>query len=255
MSLEIDLLTVDGEQAPRVIRAAVTGQLQESDYRLLTPRINELLERHSSVRMVVQLSDFEGWSAGGVWEDVKLGVHAFASIERLAIIGDKRWEEWMTTLAKPFTLADVRFFEPFDAEKALAWITEPAQPHLRVSVEENQRVVRVRPSGSLSKSDFLALAEEVDPLIEKWGALNGLVIESHDFPGWESVGAFIHHLRFVSDHHRKIRRIALVTESSLGTIAEHITSHFVAAQIKQFDPSDLDVALRWAGKNGATESA
>jgi len=248
MALEIDLLTVDGEQDPRVIRAAVSGQLLEADYRLLSPRIDELLDKHSSVRLLVQLSDFEGWSAGGAWEDAKLGIHAFSSIERLAIIGEKRWEEWMTLLARPFTLADVRFFEPFDAEKALSWITEPSQAHIRISVEEDRRVVRVRPSGSLTKADFLALADEVDPLIEKWGAVNGLVIESRDLPGWESLGALIHHLRFVSDHHRKIRRVALVTESSLGSVAEHVAGHFVAAKIKQFDPADLDIALSWAGK-------
>lgn len=249
MAVEIDLLRVEGEDDPRVVRAVVTGELQEADYRRLTPRIDELLQQHSSVRLLVQLSDFKGWSVGAAWEDAKLGFQAFSSIERLAVIGDTRREEWMTLLARPFTLADVRFFELAETDKGLAWITEPLAPHINVSVEENQRVVRVRPRGSLTKSDFLQLAEEIDPLIEEWGDLNGLVIESGDFPGWQSLGAMIQHLRFVSNHHRKIRRIALVTESPLGQLTEHITGHFVAARIKQFDPADLDIALEWAAKD------
>lgn len=250
MPIEIDLLNVEGEDHPRVIRAVVTGQLHESDYHYLVPQIEEILERRASVRMLVQLSDFKGWSPGAAWEDTKLGFHHYADFERLAVVGDKHWESWMTRLSQPFTLADVRFFEPVDMEKALVWVTEPLQPHIRISVEENHRVVRVRPSGRLSKEDFIRLADEIDPLIEQWGALNGLVIESRDFPGWESVGALIRHLRFVSEHHRRIRRIAVVTDSRLGAIAGHLASHVVAAKIKQFESDDLDVALSWAAKPG-----
>lgn len=254
MPIEIDLLNVAGESDPRVIRATVTGQLHESDYHHLTPQIEQLLKRHAAVRMLVHLSDFKGWSPGAAWEDAKLGFHHLADFERLAVVGDRRWEEWMTRLARPFTLADVRYFEPPEMEKALAWISEPSHPHLGISIEEDQRLVRVRPTGRLSKDDFLRLAGEIDPLIEKWGALNGLVIESRDFPGWESVGALIRHISFVSDHHRKIRRIAVVTDSRLGAIAENIAGRFVAARIKQFELEDLDVALAWAAKNGEASS-
>lgn len=254
MSIDIDLLNVNAESDSRIIHASVTGQLQEQDYQLLTVQVEQLLQRHASLRMLAQLTAFEGWSPGAAWEDAKLGYRHFSDFERLAVVGDKRWEEWMVRLSKPFTLADTRFFEPTELDKALAWIAEPAHAEIRISVEEERRVVRVRPRGRLSKTDFLQLAREIDPLIERWGALSGLVIESRDFPGWESIGALIRHLHFVSDHHENIRRIALVTDSPLGTIAEHVAGHFVAARIKQFDPEDIDIALDWAAKiDGVTE--
>lgn len=255
MSIEIDLLNVDSEGDPRVIRATVSGQLQESDYRALTSRIEELLKHHTSLRMLVQLSEFKGWTPGGAWEDAKLGFRRFSDFDRLAVVGDKGWEEWMTRLCRPFTLADVRFFEPFDMEKALSWISEPSRPRIKISIEEDAHVVRVHPSGRLSKDDFLRLSEEIDPLIRNWGALNGLVIETRDFPGWQSVGAFVRHINFVSGHHRKIKRIALVTDSPLGSVAEHIAGHFVAAKIKQFESGDLDVALSWASKSAGESSS
>ncbi|MGA8260129.1 MAG: STAS/SEC14 domain-containing protein [Arenicellales bacterium] len=248
MSIDLDLLTVDSESDPRVIRATVSGRLEESDYHALASRVEELLKRHASLRLLVQLSEFKGWSAGGAWEDAKLGLQHYSDFERLAVVGGRGWEEWLTHLVKPFTLADVRFFEPPDMEKALAWIAEPSHPRIKISVEEDSRVVRVHPSGRLSKDDFLRLAEEIDPLIEEWGSLNGLVIETRDFPGWESVGAFVRHMTFVSGHHKKIARIALVTDSPLGSVAEHVAGHFVSAKIKQFEPADLDVALSWASK-------
>jgi hypothetical protein len=251
MPIELDLLSVSGESQPRVIRAVVSGQLHESDYEQLTAHVEQLLENHPSLRMLVQLTAFEGWSPGAAWEDAKLGFRHFSDFERLVVVGDKRWEEWITRLVQPFTLADVRFFEPVDMEKALTWICEPGHPHIEVTVQEDHHVVHVRPSGRLSKDDFLSLAAQIDPLIEKWGALNGLVIESPDFPGWENVGAFVRHMSFVSDHHKKIKRIAVVTASPLGSVAEYIAGRFVAARMKQFDPDDLDVALSWASKGNS----
>ncbi len=44
------------------------------------------------------------------------------------------------------------------------------------------------------------------------------------FPGWESFGALVSHLRFVKIHHRKIARIAAVTDSELLKIMPHIAS-------------------------------
>jgi len=251
VSIEIDLLNVDGETEPRVVRGVITGKLGESDYQVLETRVEQILERHASVRMIAQLSEFEGWTAGAAWEDARLSLRHYSDFERLAIVGDARWQEWMTAIARPFSLAEVRFFEPVDMEQALTWITEPAPGNLQASVDEARRVVHVRPGGRLSKQDFLSLAERVNPLVAEWGRINGLVIESRDFPGWESIGALIHHLRFVSDHHRHIGRIALVTDSVLGSIAEHITSHFINARIKQFAPADLDIALDWAAKPDA----
>ena len=53
------------------------------------------------------------------------------------------------------------------------------------------------------------------------------------------------HLRFVKDHHKHIRKIAVVSDSALGTIAEHMVTHFVSAEVKQFPARALDLARQW----------
>ena len=52
----------------------------------------------------------------------------------------------------------------------------------------------------------------------------GLVIEITSFPGWESIGAMASHFRFVRDHHKHIKKIAVVTDSPMGNVAEHLAS-------------------------------
>ena len=45
-------------------------------------------------------------------------------IERLALVGEKRWEAGMAVFCKPFTTAEVRYFDESKAEEAAEWIHE-----------------------------------------------------------------------------------------------------------------------------------
>jgi hypothetical protein len=91
----------------------------------------------------------------------------------------------------------------------------------------------------------MKLAEKVDPYIEASGGLRGLIIEAGAFPGWECFSALVAHVRFVRDHHRRIGKIALVTDSAIGNVAEHLASHFVSALIKHFSSAELEAARQW----------
>jgi hypothetical protein len=54
------------------------------------------------------------------------------------------------------------------------------------------------------------------------------------------------HFRFVRDHHKKVRKVAVVTDSTLASVAENLASHFVSAEIKRFGSGDLEGAKQWA---------
>ncbi|MBU0728943.1 MAG: STAS/SEC14 domain-containing protein [Proteobacteria bacterium] len=113
------------------------------------------------------------------------------------------------------------------------------------NLDQNQSVFHVRPTGPLRKEDFDELAKTVDPFIEKTGGLAGLILEIANFPGWEDIGAAVRHFRFVRDHHKKIKKVAVVTDSPMGNAAEHLASHFVSAQIKHFSAGQLEEARLW----------
>ena len=106
-------------------------------------------------------------------------------------------------------------------------------------------ILYVRPKSALAAADFAEIARTVDPHIEATGKLAWIVIEAPSFPGWEGFGAVAAHLRFVRDHHRRVRKIAVVTDSPVGKLAEHLASHFVAAEIKRFPSGETDAARQW----------
>ena len=116
---------------------------------------------------------------------------------------------------------------------------------LDFSVDAERSIVHIRPKAALSKDDFAVLAKAVDPHIEANGSLNGLIIEIAQFPGWESLGAMAAHFRFVRDHHRKVKKIAIVTDAKIGELAPKLASHFVAAEIKHFPAGQAQAAQKW----------
>jgi len=117
---------------------------------------------------------------------------------------------------------------------------------LSIKLDEENGIAVLEPGGRLSREDFEAAAKQVDSYIEKSGPLNGLVIHSERFPGWDSFAALSSHLRFVKEHHKKISRVAFASDSPLGHLAETVGRHFVNAEIKAFPFSDLEKAEAWA---------
>lgn len=119
---------------------------------------------------------------------------------------------------------------------------------LSVTMDAEHQIAILEPSGHLTEQDFKTAANVVDPWIDRYGYLKGILIHIENFPGWDSFAALCSHLRFVRQHHRKVRRVALVTDSFVGKMVEALASHFVQAEITVFAYQDMDQAKRWLNK-------
>jgi tRNA U38,U39,U40 pseudouridine synthase TruA len=116
---------------------------------------------------------------------------------------------------------------------------------LEYELNRAESILIVMPGGPLESTDFEKLVREVDPYIEEKGKLNGLMIYAESFPGWDNFAAFLSHMKFVKNHHQKIKKIAAVTGSSFLSIMPKVANHFVRAEVRHFDYDDKVVALNW----------
>jgi hypothetical protein len=110
-------------------------------------------------------------------------------------------------------------------------------------------ILILKPIGPLESTDFEKLAREVDPYIIEKGALNGLMIYTKSFPGWDNFAAFLSHIKFVKNHHQKIKKIAAVTGSSFLSIMPQVAKHFIQAEVRHFDYDDKETAIDWLKAN------
>ena len=116
---------------------------------------------------------------------------------------------------------------------------------MQVHLNEKEYIAILKPNGRLSESDFNAARESIEPFIENHEKLNGIIIYVETFPGWDSFGALISHLKFINAHHKKVSKVAIVTNSIIGEFAQDLGKHFIAAEIKHFEFTDLEKAKKW----------
>ena len=117
-------IQITEEDNGKVVVVRISGTVQKKDYVKFVPEVDRLVQQHGKLRMLFEMLDFHGWTAGAMWEDTKFAFHHFRSIERLAIIGEKKWQKGMATFCRPFTAAEVRYFERSQEQEAHDWLQE-----------------------------------------------------------------------------------------------------------------------------------
>jgi hypothetical protein len=116
------------EAGGKLLEVKLSGKLTREDYEHFAPEVERLIQQHGKLRLLVRMHDFHGWSLGALWEDIKFDVKHFADIERLALVGESKWEAGMAVFCKPFTRATIRYFDQAKADEAVAWIHEGVVP-------------------------------------------------------------------------------------------------------------------------------
>jgi hypothetical protein len=106
----------------RVLEVRVTGKLSRLDYERFLPEFTRVVREHGTNRVLFNMVEFHGWDIVALWDDAKLAFEHSSDIERLAMVGDKRWEREMSALCRLFTSAEVRYFDHTAMSEARAWL-------------------------------------------------------------------------------------------------------------------------------------
>jgi hypothetical protein len=117
-------IQINEENAGKILVVHISGKVVKTDYEHFVPEFERLIRQQGKLRVLFDMADFHGWDAGALWEDIKFDIKHFADIERLAMVGDKKWQQGMAMFCKPFTKATVRYFHHADAAEARKWLDE-----------------------------------------------------------------------------------------------------------------------------------
>jgi hypothetical protein len=109
------------ESGGKLLDVRVSGKLGKDDYKQFVPAVERLIQQHGKMRVLLERTDFHGWSAGGLWEDIKFDLKHHSDIERVAMVGEKRWQKGMSVFCRPFTSARVRYFDRSQLDQAHRW--------------------------------------------------------------------------------------------------------------------------------------
>jgi hypothetical protein len=117
-------IQLEEENSGKILELHISGKLVKADYEFFVPEFERLVRQHGKLRLLFDMTGFHGWEASAVWEDFKFGIEHFSDIERLAMVGETKWQHGMTTFCKPFTKAKIRYYVHADADMAWKWLEE-----------------------------------------------------------------------------------------------------------------------------------
>jgi hypothetical protein len=90
-------VTLNETNGGKVLELQLTGKVTKEDYEQFVPAVERLVKEHGRIRILVEMRDFHGWTAGALWQDVKFDAKHFSDIERLTIVGETKWQHGMAT--------------------------------------------------------------------------------------------------------------------------------------------------------------
>jgi hypothetical protein len=106
----------------RFLNIVLIGTLEGEDYKPLVAEFTRLADLHGKLRVLLVMTHFHGWNAGGLWEEIKFDLKNLNKLERLAVVGEARWQHAISSFVKPLTPADVRYFDGAQITEAQAWL-------------------------------------------------------------------------------------------------------------------------------------
>ncbi|MDQ7917223.1 STAS/SEC14 domain-containing protein [Mesonia sp. MT50] len=105
-----------------IVVTKASGKLRKEDIEKIHPLIHAILDKGMKVRWYFEMDNFTGWDLPGLWEDLKMDTAHAKDYEKIAMVGDKKWQEWITQFMKPFTNAKIKYFNIDQKEDAKSWI-------------------------------------------------------------------------------------------------------------------------------------
>lgn len=100
------------------------GKLTHEDYETITPMIDSALEevKQPKVKVLIDGTELEGWELRAAWDDFKIGLRHGNDFEKIAIYGNKNWQDIAAKVGTWFVSGEVRYFENYD--DALSWLSK-----------------------------------------------------------------------------------------------------------------------------------
>ncbi len=109
-----------------IVAFKATGKLTDKDYQEFIPKLEKILKTSEApVSILIELEDFHGWDSKAAWDDFKFGMQHDNELARIAIVGEHRWQKWMTAFGNAFTLTEMRYFTREELPKAWRWLRQP----------------------------------------------------------------------------------------------------------------------------------
>jgi hypothetical protein len=112
-------------QSDNIYLLRVGGELKKSELDAAQTDFVQHIAAAGSIRLLVLLESFTGWERGAEWDNTDFFFSHRNDFEKIAIVGDPRWEaEVLAFAGAGFRKGPVKFFPDTAESEARTWLAE-----------------------------------------------------------------------------------------------------------------------------------
>ena len=117
------------------IKLKINGKLTHEDYKLMIPIIENAIKgvEEPEIKVIVDAIDFDGWDMEALWDDLKFSLGHIELFDKIAFVGNKKWEEYAIKISNWFMIGDIEYFQ--NMEDARNWINAE-KPEKKDAIEK-----------------------------------------------------------------------------------------------------------------------
>jgi hypothetical protein len=105
-----------------LIALRVTNTLSTEETAQFKAMVREVIEQYGDVRVYFEMLSFDGWQLDSFLDNALFDI-AFANrYSKVAMVGEKSWQAWITKLADIVKRGEVRYFDVNERMEAVEWV-------------------------------------------------------------------------------------------------------------------------------------
>ena len=117
---------------------------------------------------------------------------------------------------------------------------------IEIDIRERENVFILTPNSPISVEHIEACREAIDNYINEYDRIPNLVFKATEFPFWKGFHAVAAHFKLVKNHHKLVKKVAVVSDSTLISVARVFVDQFTNARVRRFPANAFDDAVNWA---------
>jgi len=112
-----------GDVKDGILTLTVSGMLTQSELAEVQQAAADIIRAQGKVRILVLAGEFAGWERDGEWDDFSFQETFDPYIEKMAIVGDERWEDLaLIFVAKGLRSFPIEYFASGEQARAQVWL-------------------------------------------------------------------------------------------------------------------------------------
>lgn len=118
------MITIIDQNVKNLLQVEIKGKLTKEEVHKVGETCKQLIAEHKTIRTLIIGTEFEGYTLGAFFEDLKFCLGHLNDFEKIAFVGNKKYEEVISNMSSLFMKGEMKYFDESQMKEAKEWVNK-----------------------------------------------------------------------------------------------------------------------------------